>query len=587
MPFDTRYFVPAITAGDAPTHASTATDHRVDAVRAGPDLPGDPHDGVAFVYHVSDTASAFVLRAGGRVVEHQLNITEPAIDRLADGRFVVVGQGPDGRIVGAIFAADGALDLGPVDLGAANSFSPDVVALADGGFVISCHQVFLGGEGDIQLRGYDASGAPTGQQSVSSSHANDRDAVMTLLANGDVAVAWRRGGADGEVRYAVYSPDGDVRVGETVVAGQGSSSSAGRPVMAATADGFVIVSEVDGTHLHVATISADGEVLHSRTIVGRAGQTNASVGVLDNGFIVVSYDDALGVRTTALLDEDLGTLSFAGDSLLGEGLVALSDGSFITFGGPEGGPVTVSPRQLVIGLDGGHDGDVWVGDILPAEVNGHGGDDSLTGGLADDRLRGGLGDDRLAGGEGDDFLFGHDGHDILNGGEGDDTLDGGSGRDTLVGADGADILTGAGQDDSLNGGDGQDRLYGGGGRDTLVGGADRDVLRGGQDADVLNGGEGDDVLTGGGGSDRFVFRGQSGSDVITDFRDGDVISLDPSIFTSFADIRAHAVNDGLGNVIIAKDGVSITLMGVKRSELSHDDFGLALSPAAPSDDWLI
>ncbi|WP_422776790.1 retention module-containing protein [Pseudomonas mediterranea] len=84
------------------------------------------------------------------------------------------------------------------------------------------------------------------------------------------------------------------------------------------------------------------------------------------------------------------------------------------------------------------------------------------------------------------------------------------GNDTLLGGGGNDILFGQGGNDSLNGGKGNDILLGGTGNDTLIGG------------------QGHDTLIGGLGGDTFVWKaGDTGNDVIKDFKaaDGDRIDL--------------------------------------------------------------
>ncbi|WP_434708828.1 LapA family giant adhesin [Pseudomonas sp. R1-1] len=83
-------------------------------------------------------------------------------------------------------------------------------------------------------------------------------------------------------------------------------------------------------------------------------------------------------------------------------------------------------------------------------------------------------------------------------------------------------------DDTLLGGAGNDILFGSGGNDLLDGGKGNDILLGGSGNDTLIGGKGNDILIGGSGADTFVWKaGDTGSDVIKDFKaaDGDRIDL--------------------------------------------------------------
>ncbi|MFJ4543613.1 immunoglobulin-like domain-containing protein [Pseudomonas sp. NPDC088885] len=82
--------------------------------------------------------------------------------------------------------------------------------------------------------------------------------------------------------------------------------------------------------------------------------------------------------------------------------------------------------------------------------------------------------------------------------------------------------------DTLLGGAGNDILFGSGGNDTLDGGKGNDILLGGTGNDTLIGGSGNDILIGGSGADTFVWKsGDTGNDVIKDFKaaDGDRIDL--------------------------------------------------------------
>ena len=74
---------------------------------------------------------------------------------------------------------------------------------------------------------------------------------------------------------------------------------------------------------------------------------------------------------------------------------------------------------------------------------------------------------------------------------------------------------------------------------------------------------------------------------ITDFSAGtstdDKIDLQ-SVFTDFADVLANTNDDGQGNTIIAKSGVSVTLTGVTKSLLVEDDFVFAAGMSAPFEE---
>ncbi|WP_241086968.1 type I secretion C-terminal target domain-containing protein [Candidatus Vondammii sp. HM_W22] len=76
-------------------------------------------------------------------------------------------------------------------------------------------------------------------------------------------------------------------------------------------------------------------------------------------------------------------------------------------------------------------------------------------------------------------------------------------------------------------GDSEDnRMYGGAGDDFLSGGSGMDQLHGEDGNDKLYGGAGDDILQGDAGNDIFIYEGNDGDDIITDFTLGeDVLDL--------------------------------------------------------------
>ena len=115
----------------------------------------------------------------------------------------------------------------------------------------------------------------------------------------------------------------------------------------------------------------------------------------------------------------------------------------------------------------------------------------------------------------------------------------------------------------------------GNGKEILDGALGNQHLLGGNGADVLIGGRGD-VLTGGNGPDQFVFKGNFGTNEVTDFSAADTLQLDKSTFGSAADVLAHdATSDGHGNTTITDPHNSanvIILDHVNLNQLHVSDF---------------
>ena len=151
----------------------------------------------------------------------------------------------------------------------------------------------------------------------------------------------------------------------------------------------------------------------------------------------------------------------------------------------------------------------------------------------------------IAGYSGNYYLYGGDGNDYIEGGDrSNNRLYGEAGNDTLVAAQSPFCVN------YLDGGVGNDTLTGGfnGAGDTLLGGAGNDQITG-----LF----GDDTLTGGAGADRFIFNGNDGVDMITDF----------SVVDDMIVVSAGSFGSGLKpNAAIAPDQFSIGAAAAKTSD---------------------
>ncbi|MGD9863296.1 MAG: calcium-binding protein [Pseudodonghicola sp.] len=207
-------------------------------------------------------------------------------------------------------------------------------------------------------------------------------------------------------------------------------------------------------------------------------------------------------------------------------------------------------------------------------------DDTMIGGNRTQTFRGLAGDDLINGGKGPDEAR-YD-RDAKFGGEAGVTvnlqkgfaIDGFGDRDTLKSIEN---VKGSEQGDRIIGSNAANTLRGEGGNDSLLGLGGNDTLVGGNGRDRLDGGAGNDMLTGGGAADRFIFSGDFGDDIITDFQTaGTAEKIDLSGVASIrnlADLRAnHLVADGPNTVIDDHLGNTITLWGVSMDDLVKNDF---------------
>ena len=274
------------------------------------------------------------------------------------------------------------------------------------------------------------------------------------------------------------------------------------------------------------------------TIIGSSGNDTIDGG--EGVFDEVSFTDSPN-GVTASLNTDTGT-----------GEAEDGFGTTDTFTGIE--VIEGSAFGDTLSLEGSVRGD----------LNGDGGNDTLTGGDGDDFISGGEGDDEISGGGGNDNLVGGAGNDIIDGGEGDqdqaaffdatqsvvatlntDTGDGSASNDGFGTEDtlfGIEVLQGSAFDDTLT-------LTGSGGG-SLSGDGGADSLTGGDGDDFISGGEGDDEISGGGGNDNLV--GGAGNDII-DGGDGEFDNVaffdatQPVVATLNTDTGGgSASNDGFG-----------------------------------------
>lgn len=326
-------------------------------------------------------------------------------------------------------------------------------------------------------------------------------------------------------------------------------------------------------------------------------------------------DDSLigGIGSDTLIGGDGEDLLLAGD---GNDSISAGSGADVIDGG--NGVDILDYRfsstgiAVDLGLGAGTAGDA-AGDAISGieivygsrkddTIGGDGSANDLRGSIGADVLRGVEGKDTLDGGVGDDTILGGDNPDTLIGGAGADIFDGGISVDKVdytkastgvianlrlggVSGDAAgdmyeniEILSGSRYSDVFTGSYFNDDLRGRGGNDFLDGSLGGDKLNGGSGNDTIIGGSGRDTLTGGGHNDKFLFSGNFGADVITDFNSGvllrDVIVIEgfgPQ-FDSFAEILSAASQIGGNTVINLGGGNTITLQKVIMATLDVNDF---------------
>jgi|GEM_PF-2096610 len=229
------------------------------------------------------------------------------------------------------------------------------------------------------------------------------------------------------------------------------------------------------------------------------------------------------------------------------------------------------------------------GNGLANVIVGNGGNNVINGGWGNDTIYAGWGNDIIRDSNGADRMFGGLGNDtyyIDN--IGDSVVEtANAGTDRVLSSVSFELrnfgvhleelfLTGT-QNIAGIGNGAANVIVGNGGNNFINGAWGNDTLYGGWGDDYFRDDQGNDRMIGGLGADRFVFGGNFGQDTITDFNTdqaGELIVLrESSSITSFTDLtRNHLTAAGNNTVIDDGQGNSITLLGVRVSDLSADDF---------------
>ncbi|MBQ1327639.1 MAG: hypothetical protein IIY49_06365 [Eubacterium sp.] len=123
-------------------------------------------------------------------------------------------------------------------------------------------------------------------------------------------------------------------------------------------------------------------------------------------------------------------------------------------------------------------------------------------------------------------IYGTDSTDKLRAVVDDTIINAYSGDDIVIGSDGKDIIYGNEGNDNISAGASNDTIYGGEGNDVILGETGSDYIFAGDGDDIIDGGEGDDFLFGGTGDDTYIFKAESGIDIIDDLEGKTVIKLE-------------------------------------------------------------
>jgi hypothetical protein len=386
---------------------------------------GDQDEVFARKFSVSGTPLSNEFRVNTFRTNQQV---DPAISVLTDGSFVITYTSQRGGtssldIYAQRFDATGNR-MGTEFLvsrsNAGVQESPNIVALDDGGFIISYLDYNMS---EVRLQRYTADGNRVGNVFTPFSTDvtwNTQSSALIKLENGVLVMGVSSVfSSHNPIGFQRFLPDGTLL--GSFVSLQRSQDRWQLALTPLEDGGFVAIwvpglnraADGSGNAVFGQKFSASGERQGSEFRVNTTTQNNQSlpaVSALNDGGFVVTWSNPFN---NGLPDEIYAQRFSAGGDAIGS--------------------VTFTPGTIENAI-GGVGNNVLTGSSGANTLDGRGGHDVLEGAGGDDTLIGQAGSDTLAGGEG---------HDFLNGGSGNDQLRGGTGNDvySLLRDSGLDTLT--------------------------------------------------------------------------------------------------------------------------------------------------
>jgi len=435
-------------------------------------------------------------------------------------------------------------------------FDPAVALLSTGNFVVTwtCATGVSGVSLDYQVMGqiFTPAGVKVGSELVINPNVSgyQQSPDVAALAGGGFVVTWTEGGgyfgdSGSGVAAQIYSDSG-ARVGSTFLVNTIVTNGQGSANIAALSNGNFVVSWLDGSGYTSAAgflvkaqlfnsqgAKIGGEILIDTSETGYVDKFHMTT--LAGGGFIVAWAGFGSAPTSgdvhARMFDDNGAAAGGRLELNAPGtgsqfypfIAASPDGGFIAAYTDARDPGTAADAQSITAR-------TFAADRSGSAFYGTASGDDLQGGGFDDFVGGYGGADTLSGGAGADLISGGDGDDLLDGGAGADRMAGGGGNDIYIVDESGDLVieSGPGLDEVRTAlsaytlPNAVENLTGtSAAGQTLTGNALNNALTGGSGNDTLSGAAGDDLLDGGAGLDTLI--GGAGNDSYVD-NDGDTIT---------------------------------------------------------------
>lgn len=382
------------------------------------------------------------------------------------------------HILAQIFSPTGAAVSGAFQVDTVSSFkaiAPDVVASADGGFIVSFGIDDAGPNFDeVYARAYTADGIPRSLDKVLNTKSNDFDEAVTksvALSNGNSVVIWNSeaaisdGTSDGQnqLRASLFDKHGKLLKSDFGLTphfgGAGGvwsdSENYGYAVAARPGGGFVVVN-LDWTPstkdsakgIYFSAYDAGGKQVTAPIPIFEKGVVPGDVEIarLSTGHYVVTWTQQSLVQSDVADDAYAMIISANGKPVskvfeVGVDVDKYDEQADVSVAALVGGGFVITYTSDSIDIDDeGIAGRVYGrgtadADNLTVDASG-----VISGFAGNDYLKGNTSGNWISGDDGNDSLFGLSGADTLIGGLGADRLSGGSGKDILTGGAGNDTF---------------------------------------------------------------------------------------------------------------------------------------------------
>lgn len=387
--------------------------------------------------------------------------SDAALAALKSGGYVVVWESGDGSFTGVFMQR---YDANGNRLGVQTRVNttisndqedPSVAALTGGGYVVSWTSELQDGNGyGVYAQRYDANGNKLGSEvRINSTTAGDQEnSVVVALADGGYLVSWSHSvnGGQEDIYSQRYDANGNKLSGINGDAAANNLSWSG--------SNSVIINGYDGNDILKGNTAND----HlnggggNDTLNGASGSDRMSGGLGNDTYYVDNSSDVVTENASAGTDtvySYLGNYTLAANVENGR---ILNTGSANLTGNSLNNVLFAGPGNNVLNGSVGFDTASYAYSssavtaslaVTTAQATGGSGSDTLIafeglhGSNYNDRLTGNSAANSLYGGAaGNDILLGGAGNDTLNGGTGNDRLTGGIGRDGLIGGSGNDVF---------------------------------------------------------------------------------------------------------------------------------------------------